>query len=82
MGTLWLMKSFLVLIVGGLRQHPRHDRRCERDGLAGAASRRRASEQIHWPPLVLAQVIVFALAIILILLRPQGLLGGVSQRED
>ncbi|MCY4453435.1 MAG: branched-chain amino acid ABC transporter permease [Immundisolibacterales bacterium] len=82
MGTLWLMKSFLVLIVGGVGNILGTIVGANAMGWPEQLLGAELPSSIHWPPLVLAQVIVFALAIVLILLRPQGLLGGVSHRED
>ena len=82
MGTLWLMKSFLVLIVGGVGNILGTIVGANAMGWPEQLLGSELPSSIHWPPLVLAQVIVFVIAIILILLRPQGLLGGVSHRED
>ena len=82
MGTLWLMKSFLVLIVGGVGNIVGTIAGANAMGWPEQLLGSQLPSSIHWPPLVLAQVIVFVLAIVLIVLRPQGLMGSVSHRED
>lgn len=82
MGTVWLMKSFLVLIVGGVGNIVGTIAGANAMGWPEQLLGSELPSSINWPPLVLAQVIVFVLAIVLIVLRPQGLMGSMSHRED
>jgi len=82
MGTIWLMKSFLVLIVGGVGNISGTIAGANAIGWPEQLLGAELPSSVNWPPLTLAQVIVFILAIILIVLRPQGLMGGNTVRED
>jgi branched-subunit amino acid ABC-type transport system permease component len=82
MGNIWLMKSFLVLIVGGVGNIAGTIAGANAIGWPEQLIGAELPSSVNWPPLVLAQVIVFVLAIILILLRPQGLMGTTTHRED
>lgn len=82
MGTIWLMKSFLVLIVGGVGNIVGTIAGSNAIGWPEQLLGSELPGSVNWPPLVLAQVIIFALAIALIVLRPQGLMGSIRHRED
>lgn len=81
MGSTWLVKSFFVVIVGGVGNI---------FGTLAGGNAMGWPEQLiatlvpstNFPSLLLAQVVVFVLAGLLILLRPTGLLGGIRERTD